>query len=329
MTSRVWWGLLLIGILASAPPAPAQPAARAAAVGFLCVGDCPAPPLESTLPAFATTLREAGYVVGQNMALDLRGIGEVPAQLPMLATGLVRRKVDVIVALDAAAALAVKQATTTVPVVMLNVPNALELGLVAGLGRPGGNVTGVTFPLAELFAKHMELLKQIAPRPASVAMLWDPAIPHADLVRRYVEAAARSVALPVRPIEIRESGNLERVLAAVVRERQGALLVVEDLPMVRLRPQINLFALKERVPVIAWSRAFAVGGGLMSYGPNRDEMSRLAATTVAKILRGKRPADIPVEQPTRYELIVTLSTAKIIGVTIPPAVLARADEVLP
>ena len=196
---RVGPGLLLLGVLASGSPATAQPAVRVATVGLLCVGACPTPPFEVGLPAFVTTLREAGYVDGQNVVLDPRGIGDTPEQLPMLAARLTRRKVDAILAMGAAAVLAAKRTTTTVPVVMLNVPNALELGLVASLARPGGNVTGVTFPLAELSAKYIELLKQIAPAPTWVAMLWNPATPYADLARRHIEAAARSVGLPVRP----------------------------------------------------------------------------------------------------------------------------------
>lgn len=279
---------------------------------------------------FVNTPRDAGYVDGQNVMLDPKGIGDTPEQLPMLATRLVRRKVDVVVAIGAAAVLAAKRASAAVPVVMLDVPNAVELGLVAGLARPGGNVTGVTFPLAELSAKHMELLKQIAPARTSVSVLWNPATAYADLARRHAEAAGRSVGLQVRPLEIRDAGHLDRVLAPVARERGGALLVVENDQSLTgtWRREINLFALKERGPVIAWSRAFAAGGALMSYGPDRAEMHRLAATTVAKILQGKRPADIPVEQPARYELVVNLATAKAIGVTIPPSLLARADEVI-
>lgn len=324
MTNR-GWGLLL-GVLTAATPAAAQPAT----VALLCVGACPAPPFDAGLPMFVNTLRDAGYVDGQNVMLDPKGIGDTLEQLPMLATRLFSRKVDVVVAIGAAAVLAAKRASATVPVVMLDVPNAVELGLVASLARPGGNVTGVTFPLAELSAKHMELLKQIAPARTSVSVLWNPATAYADLARRHAEAAGRSVGLPVRSVEIRDAGHLDRVLAPVARERGGALLVVEDDQSVSgtWRREINLFALKERVPVIAWSRAFAAGGALMSYGPDRAEMHRLAATTVARILQGKRPGDIPVEQPTRYELIVNLATAKAIGVTIPPSVLARANEVI-
>ena len=307
----------------------AQPVAPVATIGLLCVGACPAPPFDAYMSTFVNTLRAAGYVDGQNVALDPRGIGDTLEQLPTLATQLVRRKVDVVVAIGVAAVLAAKRASATVPVVMFDVPNALELGLVASLARPGGNVTGVTFPLAELSAKHMELLKQITPRRTSVSVLWNPAAPYADLARRHAEAAGRSVGLQVRPVEVRDAGHLARALAPVAREPGGALLVVEnEWSTGGWRRDINLFALKERVPVIAWSRAFAVGGALMSYGPDRAEMHRLAATTVAKILQGKRPVEIPVEQPTRYELVVNLATAKAIGVTIPASVLARADEVI-
>jgi putative tryptophan/tyrosine transport system substrate-binding protein len=325
MSRSVGWRLLL-GVLVAPIPAAAQPAT----VALLCVGACPAPPFDAGLPMFVSTLRDAGYVDGQNVVLDPRGIGDTPEQLPMLATQLVRRKVDVVVAIGAAAVVAARRASATVPLVMLHVPNAVELGLMASLARPGGNVTGVTFPLAELSAKHMELLQQIAPARTSVSVLWNPATAYGDLARRHAEAAGRSVGLQVRPLEIRDWGHLDRVLAPAARERGGALPVVEDDQSVSgtWRREINLFALEQRVPVIAWSRAFATAGAFMSYGPDRTEMHRLAATIVAKILQGKRPADIPVEQPTRYELVVNLATAKAIGVTIPPSVLARADEVI-
>lgn len=328
MTSRSLGWRLLLSVLAAASPAVAQPGVPAATVGLLCVGACPGPPLETTSPAFVNALREAGYADGQNVVVDARGVGETPAQLPMLATRLVRRRVDVIVALGAAAVLAAKHASATIPVVMLDVPNALELGLIASLARPGGNVTGVTFPLAELTAKHMELFKQIVPGLRSVGVLWNPATPHADLARKYAEAAARSVGLQTRSLEVRATGDLARALGPLVRERNRALLIVEDVPLTLLRQEIIVFALNERLPAMTWSRGFPDGGGLMSYGPSRAEMHRLAATVVAKILKGRRPADIPVEQPRRYELIVNLATAKTIGVTIPPGVLAGADEIL-
>jgi putative ABC transport system substrate-binding protein len=326
-TTRVACGLLL-GVLTAAPPAEAQTAPPVVTVGVLCVGSCPAPPLETSLPVFLNALGEAGYTDGQNLVVDLGGVGDTLAQLPMLATRLIRRKVDVIVAMGAAAVLAAKQASTTVPIVMLDVPNALELGLVASLARPGGNVTGVTFPLAELSAKHMELFKQIVPGLTSIGVLWSRATPYADLARQHAEAAARSVGVQTRSLEVREAGDLARALGSFARERKRALLIVEDVPLALHRRDIIVFALAERLPAIAWSRQFPAGGGLMSYGPSRVEMQRLAATVVAKILKGRRPADIPVEQPTRYELIVNMATAKTIGVTIPPAVLAGADEVL-
>jgi putative ABC transport system substrate-binding protein len=203
---------LLLGVLAGAPPAATQPAGPPATVSLLCVGDCPGPPVDLRLPAFVNTLREAGYVDGRNVMLDVRGVGDTPAQLPKLATGLIRRKVDVIFAIGAAAALAAKQATSTVPIVMLDVPNALELGLIVSLARPGGNVTGVTFPLAELSTKHMELLKQIVPGLTSVGVLWNPATPYADLARKHAEVAARSVGLQTRSLEVRGAGDLARAL---------------------------------------------------------------------------------------------------------------------
>lgn len=272
MTSRVGCGLL-VGVLAGATPVVAQPVVPVATVGLLCVGACPAPPFDAGLPTFVNTLRDAGYVDGQNVVLDPRGLGDTLEQLPMLATRLVRRKVDVVVAIGVDAVLAAKRASATVPVVMLDVPNALELGLVASLARPGGNVTGVTFPLAELSAKQMELLKQIVPARRSVSVLWNPATAYADLARRYAEAAGRSVGLQVRPVEIRDAGHVDQVLAPVARERGGALLVVEADQSVAgtWRREINLFALKARVR--------------SSPGPGRSRLGAPSCPTVQTELR--------------------------------------------
>lgn len=319
---------LLLGVLTGAPPAVAQPATQPPTVGLLCVGDCPAPPLEAAMPSFLGGLREAGYVDGQNVVLDLRGVGTGPAELPTLVTRLIDRRVDVILAMGTAAALAAKQAVTTIPIVMVDVPNAVELGLVASLARPGGNVTGVTFPLAELSAKHMELFTQLAPGLTSVGLLWNSGTPYAALARTHAAAAGRSMGVEVRSYEVRGVRDLDRVLGAVTQDRAGGLLVVEDLPLTRLRTQITAFGLEKRLPVMSWTRQYPAAGGLVSYGPSRVEAYRLAAGVVVKVLKGRRPADIPVEQPTRYPLVVNLGAARAIGLTVPPAVLARADEIL-
>lgn len=322
---------LLLAILLAPLAAEAQPERKVARVGILCVGICPVLPFEvgANYMAFVQGLREAGYIDGQNLSLDLRGIGASYDQLPTLVAGLVQRKVDVIVALgSSASAQAAKNSTSTIPIVMVGVADAVELRLVASLARPGGNITGLTVPFAQLAAKQLEFLKEADPRLSRVAVLWNPVTPPGVPGVKQLEVAARSLGVQVRPVEVRGPGDFEGAFSAITHRRANGLLVTEDLIFSVRRGEIALFALKSRMPTISSFREFAQAGGLMTYGPNGPDLFRRAATFVGKILKGEKPSDIPVEEPVRYELVINLTTAKALGLTVPQALVLRADQVI-
>jgi putative ABC transport system substrate-binding protein len=237
--------------------------------------------------------------------------------------------VDVIVALGSpASAQAAKNATSTIPVVMVGVADAVELKLVATLARPGGNITGLTVPFAQLAAKQLGLLKEAAPRLSRVAVLWNPAAPPGGLGVEKIEVAARSLGVQVQSVEVRGPGDFEGAFSAITQRRANGLFVTEDPFFSVRRGEIALFALKSRMPTISSFREFAQAGGLMTYGPSGPELFRRAAIFVGKILNGAKPADLPVEEPVRYELVINLTTAKALGLTIPHSILLRADQVI-
>jgi putative ABC transport system substrate-binding protein len=323
--------MLVMAILAAPLVAHGQQAGKVARIGILCVGICPTLPLDvgSNGKAFVQGLRELGYVDGQNLSVDVRGIGGTYDQLPTLTAELVRRKVDVIVALGSPASVqAAKNATSAIPIVMVGVADAVELRLVASLARPGGNVTGLTVPFAQLATKQLELLKETDPRLSRVALLWNPAAPPYGSGAKQVEAAARSLGVQVQPVEVRSPADFEGAFSAITQQRANGLFVTEDLTFLVRRGEIALFALKSRMPTISSFREFAQAGGLMTYGPNGPDLFRRAATFVGKILNGAKPADLPVEEPVRYELIINLSTAKALGLRVPQSLLLRADQVV-
>ena len=322
---------LAVGLLLAPLAADAQQTGNVARIGILCVGICPILPLDvgSNGTAFVQGLRELGYVDGQNLSVDVRGIGGRYDDLPALAAGLIRRKVDVIVALGSpATAQAAKNATSTIPIVMVGVADAVELRLVASLARPGGNITGLTVPFAQLAAKQLELLKEADPRLSRVAFLWNPAAaPHGSGAKQ-IEVAARSLGVQLQPVEVRSPGDFVGAFSAITQQRANGLLLAEDLMFSVRRGEIALFALKNRLATISSFREFAHAGGLMTYGPNGSDLFRRAGILVGKILKGARPADLPVEEPVRYELIFNLSTAKALGLRVPQSLLFRADQVI-
>jgi putative tryptophan/tyrosine transport system substrate-binding protein len=247
--------------------------------------------------------------------------------LPDLAADLVQLPVDVILALEGAAvARAAQHATRTVPVVMVGVPDAVELGLVESLARPGGNLTGLTLPFAELVTKHLELLGAVVPGGLRVAVLWNPANPEHRPALHAIERAGRAVGVPLQRLELPTHRAGEAAFAALSPRDAHGLLVLTDPAFSMAR--VPLLAIHHRLPTIYVRREFAVGGGLMSYGPSLAETYRCAAFYVGRILQGTKPADLPVEQPTRFEFVVNLSTAKALGLTIPPTLLFQATEVL-
>jgi putative ABC transport system substrate-binding protein len=302
----------------------AQPQpAKIPRIGYLSSGS------PSTNPdfreAFRQGLRDLGYVEGKNIMIEYRWAEGKFDRVPELATELVRLKVDVILAPNSAIARAAKKATTTIPIVMVNAGN-LD-GLVISLARPGGNITGLTNVSSDLGGKRLELLKEILPRLDRVAVLITELESQA---LKEIKAAAPSLQIQLQILEVRVANDLERAFAAATKERAGALAVVSGGSglLLRNRKQIAELAVKNRLPTIFPQISYMSAGGLMSYSANEIDMYRRAATYVDKILKGRKPADLPVEQPMKFEFVINLKTAKQIGLTIPPNVLARADRVI-
>ena len=277
--------------------------------------------------ALRQRLRDLGYVEGQNLVIDWRYQLGGTDRLAALAAELVRLKPDVIVADVTVAIRAAMQATSTIPIVMASSADAVGGGLVTSLGRPGGNVTGVTTMLAEMSAKRLQLLKEVAPNVSRVAVLWDPAIPWHRALLKEVEAAAPALRLQPVVIAVRNRDDLGDAFSEMTKGRVDAVFVSHTMTP-RARGQMIDLAAKRRMPTMFMDRDYVAAGGLMSYGSNFSEEFRHAAEYVDKILKGAKPGDLPVEQPTKFELVINLKTAKALGVTIPASLLSRADEVI-
>ncbi len=277
--------------------------------------------------ALRQRLRDLGYVEGQNLVIDWRYQLGGTDRLAALAAELVRLKPDVIVADVTVAIRAAMQATSTIPIVMASSADAVGGGLVTSLGRPGGNVTGVTTMLAEMSAKRLQLLKEVAPNVSRVAVLWDPAIPWHRALLKEVEAAAPALRLQPVVIAVRNRDDLGDAFSEMTKGRVDAVFVSHTMTP-RARGQMIDLAAKRRMPTMFMDRDYVAAGGLMSYGSDFSEEFRHAAEYVDKILKGAKPADLPVEQPTKFELIINLKTAKALGLTIPQSLLSRADEVI-
>ena len=314
---------LALGLIATPLPTQAQEPAKVPRLGFLATG--PSPRVE----AFWQALRQLGYVEGQNIAIERRFSENKIDRLPALAAELVRLKVDVIVAPDPPAASAARNATRTIPIVMRSSSDPVEAGLVASIARPGGNITGVYSIAEELVGKRLELLKAVVPRVSRVAVLWDPDFPASARWFREAEVAARSLGVQLQSLEVRcPNPDYESAFGVATRGHAGALITLRNPPIVFHQRRIVNLATKSRLPAIYDDREFVESGGLMSYGANLADMYRRAATYVDKILKGAKPADLPVEQPTRFELVINLKTAKALGLTIPRSILVRADQVI-
>jgi putative tryptophan/tyrosine transport system substrate-binding protein len=281
------------------------------------------------LDAFLQGLRELGWVEGQNIAIEYRFAEGRLDRLAALAAELVRLKVDVILAASTPPAVAAKSATSTIPIVMATSADPVELGLVASLARPGGNVTGLSFSVAlDVVGKELELLKETVPKVRRVAVLWNPANPGNTLAMKTLRNTARSLSVQLQLLEARSPNEFEAAFAAMAREGAGALLVVPDSIFGLHRARLQDLAAKSRLPAMYGLREHTEAGGLMSYAVDLRDSFRRSATYVDKILKGAKPADLPVEQPTKFELVINLKTAKALGLTIPQSVLLRADEVL-
>ena len=309
--------------------AQAQQPKKVPRIGYLSNTD---PARESTRSeAIRLALRELGYIEGQNIAIEYRYAEGKPDRLPELAAELVRLKVDIIVVAGGAASIqAAKNATKTIPIVMVGPGiDPVETGLVESLARPGGNVTGITNLTRELGGKRLELLKEAVPKVARVAVLYDPAAQSPVLeVKEVLPVAARALGLTVRSWEVRAADGFDRVFAALNKERPDGLYVTAGPLMIANQKRIAGFALKSRLPSMYSSREAVDAGGLMSYGADLADSYRRVAYYVDRILKGAKPADLPVEQPTKFELVFNLKTAKQIGVTIPQSLLYRADKVI-
>jgi putative ABC transport system substrate-binding protein len=269
-------------------------------------------------------LRELGYVYGEQFVTEPRGGEGKPERLPDLAAELVRLQVDVIVAAGPTLR-ALKQATSTIPVVMAAADDPVGLALVQSLAHPGRNFTGLSNQSVETTGKRLELLKELVPAAVVVAGLWDR---ESLLSWQAAEAAARARGWTLLSLEIRDASELEGAFKAATDARAGALLVTASAPLVRHARRVAELAARSRLPAMYAFRLYVEAGGLISYGPNQTEIWRQAAVFVDKILKGAKPADLPVEQPTKFELVINLKTAKALGFTIPPSVLSRADEVI-
>ena len=317
----------VLGFLAIPLAAKAQPAGKVYRIGFL--GGTSRTANADMTNAFSQGLRELGYVEGQNVAIEYRYAEGKYERFPDFMNELVRLKVDVIVAVPTAAALAAKNATGTIPIVTVAVFDPIESGLGASLARPGTNVTGLTLIAgAEIVGKYLELLKESLPKVSRVAVLWNPAnAAHPSLVRE-AESSARTLGLQLQLAGVRGPDEVDNALAAMARERVGALMVLPDSMFVAERTRLAELATKHRLPAMYGLRLHAEAGGLMAYSANLPDSARRAAAFVDRILKGAKPADLPVERPTKFELVINLKTAKALGLTIPPAVLARADEVI-
>jgi putative ABC transport system substrate-binding protein len=318
----------LAGSLLAAPLAvEAQQAPKIAKIGWLNPGT----PATSAhlLEAFRQGLRDLGHVEGKTFVLEPRAAEGRAERLPDLARELVHLKVDVILTSTDVAIAAARQQTRTIPIVMATSTDPLGTGFVASLAHPGGNVTGLSTMSPELTGKRLELLKGVIPRLSRVAFLWNPDIRGAVLDYNQTEGAARSLGLQVQSVEATRGEDLDRAFSAITEQRAQALIVPSPNPVTFVnRGRIVSFVQRNRLPSMYTTREYVDEGGLMSYGHNTADLYRRAATFVNKILKGAKPADLPIEQPTKYNLVINLKTAKALGLTIPPSLLARADEVI-
>jgi putative tryptophan/tyrosine transport system substrate-binding protein len=321
--------LFVVVLLAVAVIAEAQQPKKVHRIGYLTVLG---PATESTrAETIRLALRELGYVEGQNVAFEYRYAERKADRLPELAAELVRLKVDIIVAAGADTVVrAAKNATKTIPIVMSGQGiDPVEVGLVESLAHPGGNVTGLTNLTGELGGKRLELLKEAVPKVTRVAALYDPAaLGSVSQLKEDLPAAARALGLTIQLWEVRDADGFERVFAARGKERPDGLYVLGGTLMRANEKRILGLALKSRLPSMYFTREFVDAGGLMSYGANRADSDRRVAYYVDKILKGAKPGDLPVERPTKFEFVINLKTAKQIGLTIPPNVLARADRLI-
>jgi len=323
MHKQILFFVLATLILLPTHPAEAQKPAKVRRIGFLTATGAGQ---QDFYEVFRKGLRELGYTEGHNIVFEYRS-AETRTRLAELATELVQWKAEVIVAAGGAAGPA-KMATDTIPIVFLFSGDPIEAGLVASLARPGGNMTGITWLAFELVGKRLELLKEVVPRVSRVAVLASPAHPGEQRELMETQSTARALGTILEYHQVRASADVDRALDAIIKENTNALLAFPDPVTMRHRKQIAEFAAKNRLASVFGFKEYVESGGLMSYGPSRDEPQRRIAVYVDKILKGAKPADLPVELPMKFEFMINLKAAKQIGLTIPPNVLARANKVI-
>ena len=304
----------------------AQPAGTVHRIGFL--GNSTAALEAHLVGPFREGLRELSYVEGQNIVIEYRWAEGKYERFPALIAELLAQRVELIVTAGTPASLAVKKATTSVPLVMVAVGDPVDTGLVASLARPGGNITGINSTVEGLEGKRLELLREVIPKLSHVAVFWNPENPTLLNYLKEMEAAAQVLRIKLQVLEVRTSGDLEETFKAIARARPGALRVLGDRLFLHNRARIMDFATKQRLPTVPTHPELIEAGGLMSFGPSYPGMHRRAAYFVDRILKGAKPADLPVERPTKFELVVNLKAAKALGLKIPPSLLHRADQVL-
>ncbi len=318
----------LAGGLAAPRAAGAQASPKVPKVGYLSIGSASDPRRAALLGAFKQGLRDVGYVEGKSLLVEIRFDEGDYNRLPDLAVELARLKVDIILAYATPAALAAQKATKVIPIVLSGVVDPVRTGLVASLGRPGANITGLSLMAPEVIGKQMQLLKELAPKGSRMAVVWNPANPSNLSQLREARVAAHALGLRLQPLEARDPDDIDRAFAAMTSERAEGLIVVVDGVFIGNRIRIARLAEKARVPAVYGLREHVEAGGLMFYGASPADLNRRAASFVDRILKGAKPAELPIEQPTAFELVINLKTAKALGLTIPPSLLQRADRVI-
>jgi ABC-type uncharacterized transport system substrate-binding protein len=324
MMKRITVLTLCAMLFALCSSAEAQQPTKVPRIGFISVRSG----IESREEAFRQGLRELGYVEGENIAIEWRFAKGNADRLPDLATELIRLKVDVIAVGGGDAALPAKNATGRIPIVFTSANDPVGIGLVATLAHPGGNVTGLSIDAPGLGGKRLEILKESFPKLSRIAVLYLRASPSWKVIMAETEQVARLLKVRLEPVGVENPNELENAFSAIVRERAEALVKLPSAPLTTYRKRIVELAAKNRLPAIYEDRIIAEDGGLMSYGTDITDLYRRSAVYVDKILKGAKPGDLPVEQPTKFELVINLKAAKQIGLTIPPNVLARADRVI-
>src|SRR5262245_55985252 len=320
-------GILILGILSLAATLEAQPQEKVVRIGLLDFGTSN-PSSEARWKALRERLRELRYVEGKNVAFEQRWVNGQVARRPVLAGELVSLKLDMIVTATGDAALAAKRATSTIPIVFATAPDPVRLGLVTSLANPGGNVTGVTSLSSDLAGKRLELLKQLVPRASRIAVLNDPENRSSEFILKGAESVAKSQGVAVQTVDVRGQKEFEAAFSAMKRDRADAVILGVNTPFLVHRRRIAELAVAHRLPMMAPTKEYAEAGALVSYGTDYPDQFRRVAMYVDKILKGAKPSDLPIEQPTKFELVVNLKTAKAIGLTVPQSVLGRADEVI-